>query len=728
MRTRVRRRGGHGAYRVACGLLGAALALASTVALDAAGTSQAAAGQPGKEPLPGHQSQVPPGATLIGPAPAATTLPLVVTLRPRDAAALAAEVAAVSDPHSPEYRHFLTPAQFAQRFGPTPGTIAQVSAELRHEGLTVGTPASTGLSLPVSGTVAQIQSAFSTPIERYRLASGKTGYDNKSAPQVAVTVAPQIQGILGLNTLSPPKPSTTVPQASPAGSPGGSFSAAPAPATGQPSPQPGSCTTNIGIVQSGGALDADQLAQAYSFGSLYSANHYGAGTTVALLEMSGAGYLLSDIQTFATCYGIPLPLPITQVDMNGGGAVGGATVEAELDIENVLSLAPAANIKVYEGGQSDSIYSVFSRIVSDDTAKIVSASWTNGCEAYVPPSYMASENTLFQAAATEGQSIFVATGDQGSQGCNINGVTSATTGGDPVAQAVDPSTGTLYIANKTSNSVSVDSEGGANASNAGTASSVSTGNSSGPDAVALDSSDHKVFVANAGTSTLTVVSSSSCNQSIFTSCSSPATISSGGRLSSPTALAVNGSTLYVGNSNGTVAVYDAATNTWKATVSLLSSSVPSALAVDSTNGFVYVADRSNHRIEYFNAATCNASTQSTCGTAPTAVSVGNTPVALTVASTAGDLYVANAGSGGGISVVSLSSHALVTTIATEPASQRDRPGAVHRDVTGQPRSARSPRWTGIPRGRHGDDQPVDPGDHFDRGPGERVRCHGPAGE
>src|SRR5208283_54431 len=108
---------------------------------------------------------------------------------------------------------------------------------------------------------------------------------------------------------------------------------------------------------------------------------------------------------------------------------------------------------------SDSIYSVFSRIVSDDTAKIVSASWTNGCEAYVGQSYQNSENTLFQAAATEGQSIFVASGDQGSEGCNLNGVMSASTGSDPVAQAVDPSTGTLYIANKSADTISVDGEG-----------------------------------------------------------------------------------------------------------------------------------------------------------------------------------------------------------------------------------------------------------------------------
>ena len=117
-----------------------------------------------------------------------------------------------------------------------------------------------------------------------------------------------------------------------------------------------------------------------------------------------------------------------------------------------------------------------------------------------------------------------------------------------------------------------------------------------------------------------------------------------------------------------MAVYNASTNAYMATVNLLASSVPTALAVDSTNGFVYVADRSNSRIEYFNAATCNATTQTSCGATPTTVSVGNTPVALTVASSAGDLYVANAGSGGGISVVSLTTHAVVKTISTSQPS------------------------------------------------------------
>ncbi len=653
----------------ACVLLGASLAgMAFAAVLDVAGALSAQGAGPGRVPLRGLQALVPPGATFLGPAPSTTALPLVVTLQPRNPTALAAEVRAVSDPASPEYRHFLTPTDFARRFGPTPGTIARVASVLRNEGLMVGAPSATGLSLPVSGTVAQVQSAFSTPIARYRLASGKTGYDNRAAPQVPVSVAPQIEGVLGLDTLSPPRPTTTVPQATPLSPHAVSPAASPALAPGQPSPQPGSCATAISTVQSGtGALDADELAQAYSFDPLYSSNHFGAGTTVALLELAGAGYLQSDINSFAGCYGITLGGgQITQVDMNGGGATGAATAESELDIETVLSLAPKADLEVYEGGASDNMYSIFSRIVSDDTAKVVSVSWTNGCEAYVDQAFQSSENTILEAAATEGQSFFVAAGDQGSQGCNLNGEITAPTGSGPVAQAVDPSTGTLYIANKSDGTLNVDGEGGTNASNAVQASKPFTGVS--PDAVAVDASVGKVFVANAGSNTLTVFSTSTCNKTTTTGCGSPTQIASGGHLGTPTSLATNGTTLYVGNANGTVAVYSAATNAWKATVTLPSLSVASALAVDTTNGFVYVADSSNGRIEYFNATNCNATTFSGCSTTPSTVSVGNDPVGLAVAASAGDLYVANAGSGGGISVVSLSTHAVVKTISTSQPS------------------------------------------------------------
>ena len=53
----------------------------------------------------------------------------------------------------------------------------------------------------------------------------------------------------------------------------------------------------------------------------------------------------------------------------------------------------------------------------------------------------------------------MAAGDQGAEGCNENGAVAASTGTQPVAQVVNPKNGTLYIANETSDTLSVDSEG-----------------------------------------------------------------------------------------------------------------------------------------------------------------------------------------------------------------------------------------------------------------------------
>ena len=215
----------------------------------------------------------------------------------------------------------------------------------------------------------------------------------------------------------------------------------------------------------------------------------------------------------------------------------------------------------------------------------------------------------------------------------------------------------------------------------------------GPDAVVLAPSLQKVFVANSG-NTLTAFSTITCNQSATSGCSSPTQVVSGGHLSSPSALAVNGSTLYVGNTNGSVAVYNVSgsTPTWVATVSLLL-----RVRADGARRRCHqrlrlrgrrhqqpgrVLQRDDLQRDHPHGVFGHAGT----------VSVGKDPVALAVASGPGDLYVANAGTGGGISVVSLSTHAVVSTISTSQAFERDGRGPVHRSVTRRQRGAGRPEW------------------------------------
>lgn len=79
----------------------------------------------------------------------------------QNAAGLAAYAQAVSDPASPQYRKFLTPAQVAALYGPAPSLVGRLEAYLAQKGFTATL---SGQVLQVSGTVAQVDALFSTTL------------------------------------------------------------------------------------------------------------------------------------------------------------------------------------------------------------------------------------------------------------------------------------------------------------------------------------------------------------------------------------------------------------------------------------------------------------------------------------------------------------------------------------------------------------------------------------
>ena len=84
-------------------------------------------------------------------------------------------------------------------------------------------------------------------------------------------------------------------------------------------------------------------------------------------------------------------------------------------------MAPGANIDVYEAPNTTfGAIDEYATIVNDDADQIVSSSW-GLCEQAVQqgePGVLEAENLLFQQAAAQGQSVFAAAGDDGSNDCN----------------------------------------------------------------------------------------------------------------------------------------------------------------------------------------------------------------------------------------------------------------------------------------------------------------------
>src|ERR1700677_3823842 len=78
-----------------------------------------------------------PDVTDLGAAPPTTQVELAITLNYQNKAALDDLVLQQATASSPLYHQFLTPDQFAVRFGPTPDQHAQVVAALQRAGLTL---------------------------------------------------------------------------------------------------------------------------------------------------------------------------------------------------------------------------------------------------------------------------------------------------------------------------------------------------------------------------------------------------------------------------------------------------------------------------------------------------------------------------------------------------------------------------------------------------------------
>ncbi|HLH47679.1 MAG TPA: putative Ig domain-containing protein, partial [Acidimicrobiales bacterium] len=189
-------------------------------------------------------------------------------------------------------------------------------------------------------------------------------------------------------------------------------------------PQP--CSKAKSTAQSQGSYTADEIASAYRYSTDYKAGDLGAGITVALFELEPNS--TSDISAYQSCYKTSATVKYLKED--GGAGSGHGEGEAALDIEDVIGLAPDATIDVYQAPNTDTgLIDDYTAIVDNDSAQVVSTSW-GLCETESSASIISQEATLFQQAAAQGQSVFAAAGDDGSEDCG----TSALSVDDPASQ------------------------------------------------------------------------------------------------------------------------------------------------------------------------------------------------------------------------------------------------------------------------------------------------------
>jgi subtilase family serine protease len=323
-----------------------------------------------------HQAVTNGQAPWVSHLPTTQRLSLAISLPLRNEPGLHDLLQQIYDPQSPSYRQYLSVQEFTERFGPTQDTYDAVVRFARTNGLNVVESASNRLVLDVEGPVANIENAFHVALNLYRHPTeNRTFYSPDREPSLDLDVP--VLHISGLDNFTLPHShmvraaQKTTSKATGSG-PGGQF------------------------------IGSDMRSAYYGSGPLN-----GKGQSVGLFEY--AGYEINDVKLFFKTVKQPLKVPVRGVSLNGASLrcppASCDDGEQVLDIEMAISMAPALKQVVVYVGNSD--VSIFNRMASDNTSKQLSCSWGWADDEL-------SIDPVLQEFAAQGQTLFVATGDNGS--------------------------------------------------------------------------------------------------------------------------------------------------------------------------------------------------------------------------------------------------------------------------------------------------------------------------
>ncbi len=333
----------------------------------------------GTQVLRGHVPAVVARLQPTSHLPGTNRLNLAIGLPLRNQEALTNLLQQIYDPASPNYRHYLTPEQFTEQFGPTERDYQAVIAFAKANGLTVTDTHPNRMLVDVSGSVADIERALHVTLRVYQHPTeNRMFYALDTEPSLDLAVP--ILSISGLDNYSLPRPRL---QATPLAN-------------------ASNVSPNAGSGPSGTYMGKDFRAAYVPDSSLN-----GSGQIVGLLQFDG--YTASDITYYENQAGLP-SITLSNVLIDGASGLpsgSGGEVEVSLDIEMAISMATnLSKVVVYMAPNPSPFVDILSRMANDNVAKQLSCSW------YVP--YGAAEpaaDQIFQQMAAQGQSFFNASGD-----------------------------------------------------------------------------------------------------------------------------------------------------------------------------------------------------------------------------------------------------------------------------------------------------------------------------
>jgi len=361
------------------------------VAFSGNGIPAVSATQPslaGIKPLSGYKS--------IGAADPNMPVTVSVAIPLRNVSGLGSLVKQISDPNSPNYRHFLSSAQASQMFLPT-ARYQSVLTYLTDHGFTIGFTALNS-TIVATGSVSQVKQYLGLDTQMFT---------NGTYSYYAGTGATSLTGAYAYASNS------TFLMARPDYLKSASFGSGPLPAS-----------YNVTFTE--GGQSTKLLQSVYNATSLYSRGITGKGYTVGLVDFYGSPTIASDLSTYDTKFGFAPPpsfaiSPIGRYNPNLGGKLGWA-FEIAIDVEVSHAMAPGANEVLYAANGALPLSSVIAAVIQDGRANVISQSfgipeWEYQEAGPIPLLFEAIfPDYYYMLGSAEGISFLTSSGDAGGSG------------------------------------------------------------------------------------------------------------------------------------------------------------------------------------------------------------------------------------------------------------------------------------------------------------------------
>jgi pseudomonalisin len=322
------------------------------------------------------------------------------------------------DPSSASYHQWLSPTELGSKFGLSQHDIDATSSWLQSQGLQVDAVSNSRTRITFSGTADSVGTAFNTQMHHY-LVAGDVRIAASSDPQIPTAIQSVVQSVRGLHTLKHRAYHTTAVRQIAASTP-----------VNKPEDsncQNSSCTYDI--------FPSD-FATIYGINPVTALGIDGTGQTIVIVGR--ARVYDTDIESFQFIAGLAKKDPNIIVPPNGidpgpaqttctdSSTCGNANdqSEATLDVERATSVAPGASIQLVVSSDTTSadgsdIATEYAIDTSPLLGHILNISF-GSCEGFgfSTASDARALDEEFSQAASEGISVFVASGDQGAAGCD----------------------------------------------------------------------------------------------------------------------------------------------------------------------------------------------------------------------------------------------------------------------------------------------------------------------